>query len=160
GTITDVNRGLEMMLGWTREELIEQHYGKLFTPTSAVVLGQRVLQALGAEPTSALHTSVELEAVRKDSTVVPIAIRDDILHDPQGQSSGILVMARDISVRRALERQRAEFLAMLTHDIKNPLTSLMGYTDYLLERTGKPEAAKRDEVLPWIKSNAFTILSL
>ncbi len=160
GTITDVNRGLETMLGWTRDELIEQHYEKLLTPPSAVVLEQRVQRALAGEPATALHTSVELEAVRKDGNVVPIEIRDDILHNPQGRPAGILVMARDISARRALERQRAEFLAMLTHDIKNPLTSLMGYTDYLLERTGKLDAVKRDEVLPWIKSNAFTILSL
>jgi two-component system phosphate regulon sensor histidine kinase PhoR len=121
---------------------------------------ERVQQALVGEPSPAHPDIVELEAVRKDTTIVPIEIRDNILSDPQGRPAGVLVMARDISARKALERQRAEFLAMLTHDIKNPLTSLMGYTDYLLEDTGKRDATKRDEVLPWIKSNAFTILSL
>lgn len=160
GQITDVNRGLEVMLGWARDELIEQHYRKILTPASAVVMAERVQHALAGEPSPALPDIVELEAVRKDDSTVPIEIRDNLLSDPQGQPTGVLVMARDISARKALERQRAEFLAMLTHDIKNPLTSLMGYTDYLLEDTGKRDAAKRDEVLPWIKSNAFTILSL
>jgi PAS domain S-box-containing protein len=160
GEIIDVNRGLETMLGWARDELIEQHYSKIVTPTSAVMMEERVRRALTGESSSALRNSVELEAVCKDSNVVPIEIRDDVFRNPQGQPIGILVMARDISARKALERQRTEFLAMLTHDIKNPLTSLMGYTDYLLERTGKLDSAKRDEVLPWIKSNAFTILSL
>jgi PAS domain S-box-containing protein len=160
GNIIDVNRGLETMLGWTRAELIDQPYRKILTPTSAGVMEERVYRALAGEPSPALPDIVELEAVRRDTTVMPIEIRDDILSDPQGQPIGILVMARDISVRRALERQRAEFLAMLTHDIKNPLTALMGYADYLLEDTGKGDSAKRGEVLPWIKSNAFTILSL
>jgi signal transduction histidine kinase len=49
---------------------------------------------------------------------------------------------------------------MLTHDIKNPLTALIGYTDYLLATTAKGDFTKHAEVLPWMKSNAFTILSL
>ena len=42
---------------------------------------------------------------------------------------------------------------MLTHDIKNPLTSLLGYTDYLLENAGKLEVAKR-EVSPGRKADS------
>ncbi len=38
GTVTSVNRGLEAMLGWSREELLGQHYRKFVTPAS-VVLG-------------------------------------------------------------------------------------------------------------------------
>jgi PAS domain S-box-containing protein len=160
GNITDVNRGLEIMLGWSRDELIEQHYRKILTPASAVVMEERVRRALAGEPPSELPVIVELEAVHKDDTVMPIEIRDNTVRNSQGQPVGVLVMARDISARKALERQRGEFLAMLTHDIKNPLTALMGYTDYLLEEAGKRESTKRGEVLPWIKSNAFTILSL
>ncbi len=161
GNITDVNRGLEVMLGWSRDELIEQHYRKILTPASAVVMEERVShRALAGEQPAELPVIVELEAVRKDNTVVPIEIRDNMLDGPQGQPIGVLVMARDISARKALERQRTEFLAMLTHDIKNPLTALMGYTDYLFEETGRRDATKRDEALQWIKSSAFTILSL
>jgi PAS domain S-box-containing protein len=160
GNIVDVNRGLELMLQWSREDLLEQHYRKILTPASATVMEERVQRTLAGGVTPMLASMVELEAVRKDGVIVPIEIRDNLLGDSQGQAIGVLVMARDISVRRALEQQRAEFLAMLTHDIKNPLTALMGYTDYLLEETGASGSGKREEVLPWIKSNAFTILSL
>lgn len=158
GVITDVNHGLEVLLGWSRDELIEQHYRTILTPDSAVVMEERVQHALVRSTT--LPAIIELEAVRKDHTVVPIEIRDNILVNLQEQPTGVLIMARDISARRALERQRTEFLAMLTHDIKNPVTAIMGYTDYLLEETGRAEATRRDEVGQWIKSNAFTILSL
>src|SRR5262249_51726978 len=160
GTITAVNGGLEAMLGWLRDELIEQHYRKILTPASAVVLETRVHRALAGERPPVLPAIVELEAVRKDGNVVPIEIRDNILGDPQGQPGGVFVMARDISARKALEQQRAEFLTMLTHDIKNPLTALLGYADYLLGEPGKRDPTKHDEVLQWLKSNALTILSL
>src|SRR5262249_13387798 len=37
GIVTSVNRGLEAMLGWSREELIGQHYRKFVTPASVTV---------------------------------------------------------------------------------------------------------------------------
>ena len=158
GVITEVNHGLEVLLGWSRDELIGQHYRRILTPDSAVVMDERAQQALVRS--SGFPAIIELEAVRKDHTIVPIEIRDNILVNLQEQPTGVLSMARDISARRALERQRAEFLAMLTHDIKNPVSAIMGYTDYLLDGIGSPEAARREEVGRWIKSNAFTILSL
>jgi PAS domain S-box-containing protein len=160
GLITAVNRAVETMLGWRREELIEHHYRKILTPASAEVLEERIRRSLAGEASSLPPSMVELEAVRADGGVIPIEIRENLLWDSEGKLYGSLLMARDISQRKALERQRAEFLAMLTHDIKNPLMAIMGYTDYLMEGTGKTTTAKREEVLPWIKSNTFTILSL
>ncbi|HXG17780.1 MAG TPA: ATP-binding protein [Methylomirabilota bacterium] len=160
GVITAVNRAVETMLGWSREELIEQHIRKILTPASTEVVEERLRRSLAGEPPSVLPSMAELEAIRADGGVVPIEIRENLLWDSQGKLRGSLLMARDISGRKALERQRAEFLAMLTHDIKNPLMAIMGYTDYLIEGASKLTAAKREEVLPWIKSNALTILSL
>jgi len=160
GTITDVNRGLELMLGRTREELIGQHYRTLLTPASVGVAEERLRQLRTGAQSAALAPTVELEAVRKNGRVVPIEARDNILYNPQRKPVGILTLARDISARKALERQRLEFLAMLTHDIKNPLSVLMGYADYLLDMSAQRSGTQGDDVLPWIKSSALTILSL
>ncbi len=160
GVVTDVNHELEGLLGCSREEILQQPYRKILTPASTVLFEEQIQRLLSEESPSQLLPIVELEAVRKDNTTVPIEIRGNILNNAQGQPIGVFVMARDISVRKALEQQRAEFLAMLTHDIKNPLAALIGYTDYLLDATHKGDFAKHTEVLPWMKSNTFTILSL
>lgn len=160
GIVTDVNRGLELMLGWPREELIDQHYHKLLTPASVLIAEERMRQAKAKEQPPTLPATIELETVRKDGGIVPVEARDNVLCNQQGKPIGVLILARDISTRKALERQRLEFLAMLTHDIKNPLSVLMGYADYLLDQATERDAAKRDEVVPWMKSSAFTILSL
>jgi len=65
-------------------------------------------------------------------------------------------------VRQAVERQRAEFLAVLTHDIKNPLTVILGHADLLLEEAetrGMRESEQEDSLL-WIKQGALSVLSL
>jgi signal transduction histidine kinase len=41
--------------------------------------------------------------------------------------SGEIVELRDVTAERQERRQREEFVAMMTHDLKSPLTVLMGY---------------------------------
>ncbi len=52
--------------------------------------------------------------------------------DSSGSIRGIIQCARDVSERKKLERQRADFYAMVTHDIKSPLMAITGYTDIIL----------------------------
>jgi len=59
-----------------------------------------------------------------------------------------------------LERERADFLAMLTHDIKNPLGVILGCTEILIEEAS--ERASTDELnfLERLQSNAMLVHSL
>ncbi|HLB25430.1 MAG TPA: PAS domain-containing sensor histidine kinase, partial [Nitrospirota bacterium] len=49
----------------------------------------------------------------------------------------------DITERKMYEQQRADFYAMLTHDIKSPLTTIMGYAELIKLKQGE---AGRDVV--------------
>jgi PAS domain S-box-containing protein len=160
GEILAVNRGLETMLGWRRDELIGQPYEKLFSAPSVVQLKERIGDIVCRRQASTRTQLIELDAVRKDGTTVPIEIRDDALYHEQGELAGVMVMARDVTVRKELERRRTEFLAMLSHDIKNPLSVLIGYADYLQQEANEHGIVKSVEVLPRIKSSALTILSM
>jgi len=69
-------------------------------------------------------------------------------------------VVRDISARKAIERQRAEFVAMLTHDIKNPLAAILGYVDLLYDETEGTRSTETNDFLQRLKDNALTIYSL
>lgn len=60
-----------------------------------------------------------------------------------------------------MERQRQEFLTMLTHDIRNLLSAILGYIDLLQEKltTGQKEDICQ-EILPRLRSNTLTVFSL
>lgn len=51
-----------------------------------------------------------------------------------GRYYGRVLYYRDITDIRKLERERADLLAMVTHDIKSPLTAILNYTDLLAEK--------------------------
>jgi len=50
-----------------------------------------------------------------------------------GKYYGRVWYYRDITDRKNMERQQADFYAMMTHDIKSPLTSVMGYSELILK---------------------------
>lgn len=48
---------------------------------------------------------------------------------------GTIVVMQDITYVKKLEEDRSDFMHALSHDMRNPLTSIMGYTE-VMERTG------------------------
>src|SRR4030095_16936817 len=68
----------------------------------------------------------------------------------------------DFDGRRAKEellRVRADFVAMLTHDIKNPLGVIDGFVEMLRDEPGMP-AHERDELLGHLQRAVRTAISL
>jgi PAS domain S-box-containing protein len=160
GIVTEVNRGLEILLGWSRQELVGQHYHRILTPEAAAQIEERASALLRRERPPTCAPMIEIEAKRKAGGTVPVEVRDDVLTNVHSKVVGVMLMARDITTRKELERRRLEFLALLSHDIKNPLSVLIGYADYLQQEVKQYGTIKSFEVLPWIKSSGFTILSL
>jgi signal transduction histidine kinase len=100
------------------------------------------------------------EYVGKDGRRVPVEGRTSIIEDRDGTPIGFQAMCRDISVRKILEQQRADFLAMLTHDIRNPLSVIGSYAELL--RPVVQEFGEREDILgvQRIENNARTVNAL
>jgi signal transduction histidine kinase len=63
-------------------------------------------------------------------------------------------------IERKLARQREEFVAMLTHDIKSPLHVVIGAADMLLEETKKGSNMREQALIRNLIDSALTINSL
>jgi signal transduction histidine kinase len=64
---------------------------------------------------------------------VPILVNSAPLKDAQGQPVGGVAVFQDISPLRDLDRQKDEFLAAISHDLKTPATIIKGNA-HLLQR--------------------------
>ena len=53
--------------------------------------------------------------------------------DENDRPSGIMVLVQDITEHVKLDNMRKEFVADVSHELKTPITSIMGYADTLLE---------------------------
>jgi PAS domain S-box-containing protein len=97
---------------------------------------------------------------RKDGSTFPAFLSASVIRDANGNIVGVMGISRDITDRKTLERQRADFVAMLTHDIKNPLAAIFGYVDLLVEETAGKRTSEEDEFLQRLKDNVVTISAL
>jgi signal transduction histidine kinase len=53
----------------------------------------------------------------------------------QGGEQGVLYAVRDVTLERELDKMKEDFLHYITHDLRNPLGSAMGFLDVLLKGT-------------------------
>lgn len=72
--------------------------------------------------------------------------------------SGVLTVLQDITEHVKLDNMRKEFIADVSHELKTPITSIMGYADTLLE--GNYDKEVRDKFLNVIASEARRMAKL
>ncbi|MDP9474054.1 MAG: PAS domain S-box protein, partial [Chloroflexota bacterium] len=119
----DANAAASGLLGYEREELLRLRVEDIVTdvPEWTVAEYSRYV----AEG----RWQGELELSRKDGSTVPVEARATVVNLPTGPV--FLSAVRDVSARRALEREQQEFLEAVSHDLKNPLTAVRGQAQHL-----------------------------
>jgi PAS domain S-box-containing protein len=127
GRYIEANPAAVALTGYAADELTARGVGDLTAGDRAAVVEwwARIREAGG------WHGEAELR--RKDGTVTPVETRLTAVA-LQGETVYVSAM-RDISERRAVERMQNEFLGLVTHELKNPLTGVISYAQ-LMQRRG------------------------
>lgn len=124
---TSLNKAGERLTGYAKKELL----GKPFTDIIPPELLPLVLKMIRKKIKRDVSTVYEIEIIRKDGSRVPIEISSKISYKDD-KPHEILGVARDITERRHIERQREVFVSLITHEIKNPLTAIKMYAQLLI----------------------------
>jgi two-component system CheB/CheR fusion protein len=115
GSITDVNRQMEALTGHTRDELVGSPFKHHFTdPELATIAIKLVLSRKRL-------TNYELTARARDGKQTVVSLNATTLYDRDRSLQGVFVAARDITERKAAERNTALLLDELDHRVKNIL---------------------------------------
>jgi signal transduction histidine kinase len=83
----------------------------------------------------------------------PVALRED---DPLT----MVAVFRDITAEAELDRMKSEFISMVAHELRTPMTSITGYVDLLMLGMLGPVTDKQSEFLHVVKQNAQRLLTL
>lgn len=76
------------------------------------------------------------------------------------EARGVVAVFRDVRARHQAEETRVEFLSMVTHDIKGPLTVILGYTELLSDPDDPPSPAMLTDTLGRVRESGEQIHAL
>jgi two-component system CheB/CheR fusion protein len=128
GRIVDLNAEAERAYGWKRHELLGRNIDIL------VPADQRPLsRALRQRCRNAEHVrNVEVVRCAKFGETSPVLLTLSLLSDESGSPAAIATIAKDIRVQKESEQEareavqrRDQFLAMLSHELRNPLAAVL-----------------------------------
>ncbi len=154
-TITSMNRAAEIMFGWNRELLVGQPATRLLADASVRAL-RRWTRGNIITPSEPLV--MEIRAAHHEGRIINLEAHPALLRTG-GVPLGVELVCRDVTARATVEQLRDDFLAMIGHDIRNPLGAIFGYTEMMLDPASALPAEHRDLVLR-INTNSRTVLTL
>ena len=121
GIIADCNTGLCTMLGCDRKQLCGRE---------ARLLGTK--KDLDAEPYYHDHLArgefveVETEILRHDGQLLPVWAKVVRLAEPSTADIQTIIYFRDIADRRKIDEMKDEFVGLVSHELRSPLTVIIG----------------------------------
>ncbi len=161
GRITDANDAFLRMVGYTREDLLSGKVNwKDMSPVEHLSGSEQAIaqmkQGGAAEP-------LEKEYIRSDGSRVAVLLGGVLLEGSEDKGVSFVL---DLSDRKKLENQlrqqaqqleqanrmKDEFLAVLSHELRSPLNSILGWAKLLRTRTF--DAATTARAIETIERNA------
>ena len=178
GAILLVNRRVEELFGYTREELFGQSVDML------LVDAQRTLHAAHrqdyyAEPASrSMGIGMEVFGQRKDGSMFPIEVSLSYMRN-DGELQ-VMALVSDISERKQIEQERLDnqriqlevnqereiialrqqFMSMVSHEFRTPLTVIASSTEILQHYDDRLSRERRMEKLQVINGQVRAMVTL
>jgi PAS domain S-box-containing protein len=184
GRIVLWNNSAAQLFGYTEAEALDLLVEDLVPPTLKD-LHRQGLARYAASGRGVLIDSgqvIELPARRKDGSEIQVELTlTPLTSESFPETRFVLAVVRDVTerhradekLREALEREREanerlrklddlknQFVAMVAHDLRSPLTSVTGYASLLRQRWKELEDSQRDEFFNAISLSAGRIIKL
>ncbi len=140
GALQFSNKALSQMLGYSGSELSSMPLENIFVDSDRkVVIGMYTLRMAGRNPPYSYEARIQC----KDGSSRVVEVLASLI-EYKGKPAD-LVMLRDITEKKKLEdelkrardhaelsnRQKSRFFASISHEIRNPMNAIIGFTDLL-----------------------------
>ncbi|MBI3551512.1 MAG: HAMP domain-containing protein [Elusimicrobia bacterium] len=166
-----INDGILMTDKEGRLQLINRKCLEMFGAAADLAFEGRMIAEVF--PESPLRDAV----VRADQAPKPDAFKDvdlsteqthkyvrvsgyQVVSPGRGSHLGVVVALRDVTLERELDKMKEEFLHYVTHDLRNPLGSAMGFLDVLMKGTAGVLNPDQHNIVSSVKRSTSRLMSM
>jgi PAS domain S-box-containing protein len=142
GVVTSWNPAAERMYGFRAEEMIGSPIAKIIPPHLHEEEASILARIRAGLPIDHFQTT----RVRKDGTTFPVSITVSPIRDPVGRVIGASKIARDITQQQEAQRKKDQFLAVLAHELRNPLAPIRNAISLFAKPLTEPQRARAQAI--------------
>ena len=197
GVIQIFNVGAERMLGYTASEVMNRITpADLSDPLEVIARAEALslelntpitpgFEALVFKASRGIEDIYELTYIRKDGSRVPAMVSVTALRDAQDDIIGFLLIGTDNTVRKAVERERAqldqelrdknlellgaksaaekanlaksEFLSSMSHELRTPLSAILGFAQLIDSGNPPPTPGQKRSIEQILKAGWYLV---
>ncbi|MFC1756762.1 ATP-binding protein [Patescibacteria group bacterium] len=134
------NKAAEQISGFTKEEVFGKKFNsvlKFLDEKDGSPGDEFVMNTLKTAKIQAMENHTVL--VRKDGEHVPVADSSSPIKDKNGNVLGCVVVFRDVSQERKVEKMKSEFVSVASHQLRTPLTGIQWVAERLMKLKKLPK---------------------
>jgi PAS domain S-box-containing protein len=131
GVITFTNESFARLTGYAKEDIPGRRMWEFMAPGAGQTELSDYLQVLVLDqpaPTPFLGTGKS-----RDGRTFDIQIDWTYKRNAGGEVVGFVSIVSDVTERTALERMKDEMISAVSHEMRTPLTAMLGFSEFLLE---------------------------
>ncbi|WP_414515877.1 ATP-binding protein [Nostoc sp. PCC 9305] len=131
GEIKKMNYAAQILLQYNEIELIGQPIAKVIGEANKYPLIIDDIDISHSQDINFLVKEVETVCYTKSGKTIPIAFSSSIVKTEIEHFQGYVYILRDMTERKQAELAKQEFLAMISHEVRTPIASVIGMAGLL-----------------------------
>jgi PAS domain S-box-containing protein len=134
GRVIDMNPAFERLAGWSLREARGELCCDVVGCQQAGQAGESEIPIcpLKVAELSKDRAFLEYQLHARDGRLIPVEASYGLMRDEDGELERVIMVFRDISRQKTMERARAEIIANVSHELRTPLSLIKGYASTLL----------------------------